>query len=448
MHSVPEQARALDLPAIRRREPDPARWQSRAIAWKVAFTFLIIGVVWVLVTDLILYSVADDPVVIARIETAKGWTFVGFGMAMLYMITDYAVRRLARSHATIRAVMQSISDGLLLVEPTGKIALANPALGRMLGVSPGELCGMSAQDFAHRFPVMLANGHVLEPEKFASQRALTGETPRPYKAVIHPPAAPDVVALVTGAPVRPIPTGPVALAVSVIHDLTALEHLDRMRDEFISSAAHTLKTPVATINAQAQLLESGRTRSTHWSTTAIRSQCDQIMRITENLLVLARIRSDSLRLHPGRFDLADVVADAAVAMATVTHDQELHVDVRGHAIVFADRSRVALVVRNLIDLGLRRAVPRTDVHLELCVVDRHGRVAITYQPVDPLDMFATEPGNADVGDMGLEEHVTRELISASSGRFGFEALDEDRRVAWFEIPTVDVEAEHPQQGTT
>ena len=95
---------------------------SRSIAWKVALAFLAAGLAWVLLTDLILYRFVTDPVEIARLETAKGWAFVALGMVMMYVVVDRSVRRLARSNATISAVVSSISDAVLLLARDGSIA--------------------------------------------------------------------------------------------------------------------------------------------------------------------------------------------------------------------------------------------------------------------------------------------------------------------------------------
>ena len=45
--------------------------------------FLLAGVAWVVITDILLYSFAHDPVTVARIETAKGWIFVALAAALL-----------------------------------------------------------------------------------------------------------------------------------------------------------------------------------------------------------------------------------------------------------------------------------------------------------------------------------------------------------------------------
>lgn len=417
---------------------DPAITQSHVIALRVSLGFLVIGAAWVIVTELLVYSFVHDRVMIGRVETTKGWIFVAFAASVLFVTTNRAVRRLARSNATLDAIITSISDGVFLVSREGTITRANPAIAHMLGSRAADgLLGLNAAEFVRRFQISLPNGHLLAPDKLASLRALSGEQPPPYKAIIHPPGQPEVVALVTAAPVRPVPEGPVALVVSVVHDVTAIEHIDKMRDAFVSSAAHTLKTPVAVINAQVDLLASGKTSSVKASTDSIKRQAGRIARLTENLLVLARIKSDSLDLAPAPVDLASLVHEVAGEMEEASPDHKLRTTVRAHPLVFADRDRLALVIRNLIEVAYRRSLPRTDVELLLDEPGLHGRVAVSYRPVASVEVFAQWDADAGFAGLGLEHYVNGELMDASKGMHGSHVISNDRRDDWIQIPTME-----------
>ncbi len=421
-----------------RRLKDPAITQSHLIALRVSLAFVVVGLVWGIVTDLLVHYFVDDIFLAGKLETARGWIFVMFAAAVMFVITNRAVRRLARSNATLEAVVTSISDGVFLLDRNGVISHANPAAARILGADdPDELRGMNGTEFVRRYHVGLPNGRLLAAEQLVSQRALSGEQPPPYKAVLHPPGKPEVVTIVTGAPVRPIPEGPVALSVSVLHDVTAVDHLEKMRDTFVSSAAHTLKTPVAVINAQVDLLASGRSSSWKVSTDAIKRQSGRIARLTENLLVLARIKSDSLELQLQAVDLAGVLHDVSHEMQAASLDHGLHETVLAHPMVFADRDRVALVVRNLVEVANRRSLPHTDVDLVVEEVGTHGRVSVTYQPIASFESFAEWDADAGFAGLGLERYVCAELVQASKGTLGSDDTVDGRRKDWVSIPTME-----------
>ena len=95
-------------------------------------TFIVAGLAWVLLTDMLLYSVSHDRALMARIETAKGWTFIGLAGLLIYGITFLAAARLDRVRRLTAAAVESIGDGILLLGHDRAIAYANPAAARML----------------------------------------------------------------------------------------------------------------------------------------------------------------------------------------------------------------------------------------------------------------------------------------------------------------------------
>ena len=95
------------------------------------------------------------------------------------------------------------------------------------------------------------------PGRYISQRAFDEGGPLHYKVTIQPPAGRAGAISVTAAGVRLEVGAPATWVVSVMHDITDTEHLERLRDQFFAAAAHSLKTPVAVIKADAQLLAAG-----------------------------------------------------------------------------------------------------------------------------------------------------------------------------------------------
>jgi two-component system, OmpR family, phosphate regulon sensor histidine kinase PhoR len=435
-----ESATSIDAMGVMTRRPrDPARIASSKIAWTVAGLFFVAGAVWVVLTDILLYRFVHDEIVLARIETAKGWTFVALGAVAMFIVADRKVRKLARSESTTRAVVDSIADGVLLLDRRGAIAMANPAAVRMLGAKrPDELLGLDGAQFARRYQVALPDGHILPPAQYVSQRALTGESPLPYKAVLHPPGRHAVTAMVTGAPVRPVPGGDVELAVSVMHDITQLERIEQMRDEFVSSAAHVLRTPVAIIKAHIELLASDNNRNPWSSMAAIDRQCDRIVRVTENLVVLARLRSNSLRLQNEQLDLAKLVESAASEMYNARADHRLEIEVRVHPTVFGDRERLVIAIRNLIEIAYQRAQPSADVALllEANGGDANVRIVAEYAPLVSDSLLDEADVDAGFAGLGLERYVTAQLVEATRGVVGSDVAGQ-RRQDWIELPTIE-----------
>src|SRR5204862_7410340 len=140
-----------------------------------------------------------------------------------------------------------LGDGILLLGHDREVAYANPAALKMLRCTRDELVGMDAGEFARRFRLSYPNGALVPPEKFVSQRAFDEGGPLHYKAILRPTDDAELVIIATAAGVRMHVGEPAMWVVSVMHDITDSENLDRMRDQFFAAAAHSLKTPDAIV---------------------------------------------------------------------------------------------------------------------------------------------------------------------------------------------------------
>ena len=160
---------------------------------------------------------------------------------------------------------------------------------------------MSAATFSLRFRVSFPSGGMVPPGLFASQRAFDEGGPVQYKAVVHPSGGAEVVIRSMASGVRMEVGAPATWVVSVMHDITDTEHLDRMRDQFFAAAAHSLKTPLAIVKADVQALHPSDSPDHRRVAASIIRQCDRMDRLVQNLLILARAREQALELHPARW---------------------------------------------------------------------------------------------------------------------------------------------------
>src|SRR5690606_38072860 len=122
--------------------------------------------------------------------------------------------------------------------------------------------------------------------------------PLRYKAVLRVAKDRDRIILANAAGVRSKPDQPADWVVTVLHDITVSEQLDQLRNRFFAAAAHCLKTPVTTIKAHAQVFTRSLPPEHRKAAVAIERQCDRIDRVVQNLLVLARERTETFELHP------------------------------------------------------------------------------------------------------------------------------------------------------
>ena len=240
---------------------------------------------------------------------------------------------------------------------------------------------MSAATFSLRFRVSFPSGGMVPPGLFVSQRVFDEGGPLQYKAVVHPSGGGEVVIRAMASGVRMEVGAPATWVVSVMHDITDTEHLERMRDQFFAAAAHSLKTPLAIIKADVQALQPAESpdaaaasphRSsasaiewTAWSRTcwSWRGRASKRWSCTRARWSCGRSSSTSRARRSGRTGTS--------SSTEVTGSPSLH----------ADPERLALAIRNLLYEASR--LSPADSCLTLLARPEGDQVAVgvRYQPL-------------------------------------------------------------------
>jgi len=410
------------------------RRAEQRFALSVIAAFLAGGLAWILLTDSILYAITRDPVQVARFETAKGWLFVLLAAVFLYPVLRRSVLRLTGLHATLSAVIDSIGDGVLLLGAGRTILHANPAALRALRCEkPEELVGMDADQFSRRFRVSFLNGGLVAPGEFISQRVFTEGGPLRHTVILHP-AGGEATVVVTAAAVRMSVGASPEIVVSVLHDITETERLEELRNEFFTAAAHSFKTPVAVIHASAQLLLSGElSPAGARSAATIERQSRRIEQLVDNLLVLARARSGTLRLHPMEVELGPFVEDVAREMRRISGGREVATELLASPRAHADQERLAIVLRNLIDGACRRSDGGTPITVRLSRCGRDAEIGVRYQP---RPEWEASDAYLEYDDMGVNRHVNATVVKAHGGASGEEEAGPER-TDWVRLPAIE-----------
>ena len=407
---------------------DLAKDSAHRCALTVALTFALLGAAWVLVTDILLYRIATDSVLLARIETAKGWAFVAVTSLLLYWVTRRSTVRIWRMRELLSAIIDSIADGVLLLGPGRRIQSANPAAENILGSD--QLVGMDAETFAHAFRVSRLDGSRVRPQEFVSQRAFDEMCRLSYKALIYPPGRSELVVSVTAAPVSQAAADDRKMVVSVLHDITAAERFERLRDDFFAAAAHALKTPVTIIKMNTQALFEEDPALREQSASVIMRQCERFERLIQNLLVIGRIRSGTLELHEEELELPDLLEDV-VRKARAVFVRDIRSDLGDAPRVCVDAERLGLAVYNLIDEAVHFG--RQDAPLTVTAARRNGNaeIRIGYSAASASAAPASGNGGAappstDVrnAELCLGQTVASTVIDAHAGAIRREAASD------------------------
>ncbi len=194
-------------------------------------------------------------------------------------------------------LLREMGEGVLALDPSGRVQRANPELRRMLSAS--EALEGRAVATLFRDPELVA---YLAPDAISEEGA-QGEF--------------EVFGRTMLVTARPLPAGGI---VAVFSDLTELHRLDRVRTEFVANASHELKTPLTAIRGYAETLQSADVADDDRSRFADRivDHTERMTALVEDLLTLARLEDPGVtaRREAGKIlPLVESIVDACSGRA-------------------------------------------------------------------------------------------------------------------------------------
>lgn len=340
-----------------------------------------------------------------------------------------ALQRQALEADKTSAIVESISDAVIVFDPEGTVILANPGTARVLGLSPRlwirrRLSDSPLPDLPDPEREMM--DAVFSVTRFARQ-ALSNDQDLVNKTF---EAASRVIAA-SFASVALREQEP-AHTVAVFRDVTKEAMVDRMKSEFIAMAAHELRTPMTAIKGYTSALSTGMAGSVNEMQQRfleiVESNANRLMTLVNDLLDISKIENEGLKLNLEPVSLSDLVAEAAISLQKQIEakGQSFSVDVpRDLPEATADRNRMIQVVTNL----LSNAHKYTPQGGRLAVRGRHldGRLILELQdsgigiaPQDQERLFtrffrADNAVSTQEGGTGLGLAICREIVKQHGG---------------------------------
>ncbi len=333
--------------------------------------------------------------------TAAGGELGVLARAMMHMAGEVKARvgELTEQRDLLSVVFGRLVEGVLVVDPHDAVALANEAARPLLGDDEKQLPA--------RLAPLVAKAR--EGEGADDELELVGRTVR--------------------ASARPLEHGSVIV---VLYDVTRLRALESVRRDFLSNAAHELRTPVTSISGYAETLLGGGVdaETSKEFLTTIHRNAQRIAGLVSDLLVL-----DQLGGRPALVGdrvpvtLAQVVTDAARTTKGVSPQAEIVVEVAPDLAVLGLREGLDHVVQNLIDNAVKYGggtpvtvrAARADGHVRLSVADAGPGIPAGHEDRIFERFYRIDSGRSRAqGGSGLGLAIVKSQVEAMGGRVWLE----------------------------
>ncbi|MGD0156969.1 MAG: PAS domain S-box protein [Terracidiphilus sp.] len=261
-------------------------------------------------------------------------------------------------------ILEAVDDGIFGMDLDGRVTFINEAGARMLGYTARELVGRDLHELIHHSH---ADGTPYSRSTSPILQALRRCEPIRMRDEVF--WRKDGTAIPVEYSANPLQEdGSVCGTVVAFQDVSERRRLEMMKDEFISTVSHELKTPLTSLRASLGLVQSGtldkRPEKQRQMVEMAIGNCDRLIRLVNDILDFDRGEKGRLPLNRGPVDpmmLLRRAADVAHNMAA-----QARIEFRFESIaspVYADEDRVLQVLNELVGNAIKFSPPGTTIRL-------------------------------------------------------------------------------------
>jgi two-component system, NtrC family, sensor histidine kinase KinB len=332
--------------------------------------------------------------------------------------------QMLRIQQTSQATVNAFPHPVLVVDPQGKVTIANPAARRVLGVLP------DSGDLAGRVPWQ-PPGPLAQPLA-AALRDQRDYLPAGFGQTFVLGTAGDEQTFLPRILVIRDQDGHTLGAAILLEDVTRFRLLDQIKSNLVATVSHELKTPLTGIRLAVHILLQENLGPLSPKQIELlldaRENTERLLCTIDNLLDLAKLESTAGGLALQPYSPADLVQNAVGSFWHRAEDKGVHLDVQAPAdlpsiAVEGSGEQITHALQNLLDNALRytdsggsirvsaRAV---DGKVELEVADTGKGIPGEYLP-HVFERFFRVPGQSQEGGTGLGLAIVREAVAALGG---------------------------------
>jgi len=356
---------------------------------------------------------------------------------------DEANRENARAFANMKSMVESMLEGIIMVNESGRLVILNPTARRMLGFTTAEETTQS--EFSKRLKAAKLDEALKQCRQNKTQVT---------KEVILPQEKTQILRCdITPAKDT---TGAILGTVVILNDITRQKAIDRMKTEFISTVSHEMRTPLGIMREDlSQILDdiTGPINDEQKDIlTSAMGNIDRLERIINSLLDVSKIESGRTAGKIRLVDLSSLIKGISSTFKTAASDKGLSFKVTLPKVslsVFADADGIVQIFTNLIANAVKFTQKGS---IEVSAVDRKNEVICAVKDTgvgiskddltrafERFQQFGRTFGAGEKGT-GLGLFITKGIVEKFGGKIWAESKKDKGSTFFFSLPKA-----HPQQ---
>ena len=233
----------------------------------------------------------------------------------------------------------------------------------------------------------------------------------------------------------------------IVQDFTEYRKLQQQKDDFLAIASHELKTPVTSVKAYAQMMESifrgrGDEREAVMLSKMDR-QVDKLSNLVNDLLDVTKINAGKLQFNEDRYELATLTEEVIEEIERTTQTHSIIREITGPVSMYGDKDRVAQVMINLITNAIKYSPGAHKVIVSTRY--ENGRAVFSVKdfgmgiPKDKQDMvfeqfYRITHKSPKIQGLGLGLYISSQIIRRQGGKIWVESEEGQGSTFSFMLP--------------
>jgi len=282
-----------------------------------------------------------------------------------------ALQDIAKEKSRMRGLINRLSDGVMATDGHSKIVLANPAFMKMINHKGGAVIGNPAESFIKEPKIldMIREALSMPLDTFGE---LIEEVNQDGEG-----EGEETVLNAHSVPFRDR-TGANIGTITVLHDITALKKIDRMRSDFVSMVSHEIRSPMNSVLMQLKVMMDGLAGDVTEKQTEILDRASKkinsLVEMASELLDLAKIESGLITLEKELIQFNELLEeqcrfhleDAGAKNISISFSPAPHLP-----LVSANRRNMEEVVTNLITNAIKYSSAGATIDLAVSLEDAY-----------------------------------------------------------------------------
>lgn len=355
---------------------------------------------------------------------------------------DRTIRTLTEERNLSAAILGSMVEGVAVVNATERLVFANQGFANILELDVPPKSGSALVEVVRQTELIEAVRRVLAGEPRVEAEIVTGTLRQHFFA----------------ATVAAVRSGETLGAVVVLHDITELRKLERVRRDFVANVSHEFKTPLTAIQGFSETLLAGAMddpQNRERFLGIILEHSRRLARLTDDLLKLSSMDADRLELEIRRVSVSELIESCLETTQHRAAEKEVGVELAQSAQpgelpdIAGDRRRLAEILQNLLDNATQYTLPggRITVNAETRDADVIFTVSDTGIGIPKSDQsriferfYRVDAARSrEAGGTGLGLAIAKHLVEVHGGRIWVESEIGQGSQFHFSVPIFDPE---------